>query len=509
MGESSGPERVLAGRYRLLSEIGRGGMGVVWRARDEVLDREVAVKEVCAPIGLDEYEIRQLYARLAFEGRAAARVDHPSAITIHDVAVAQGVPWIVMELVRGPSLADVLDAEGPLAPARAAQIGARVLAALRVAHAAGVLHRDVKPANVLISDNGRVVLTDFGIAMIQGTSGLTQAGELIGSMEFLAPERAIGRVPGPESDLWSLGVMLYMAVEGVSPFFRDTPLSTMRAVVDEEFPPLRKAGPLGPVLYGLLRKDPAQRLSGLAAQRMLNEAAAGLPPLPEDHPPNEAPPPAPGYESFVPRASPYAPTVSSRSDLSNTAPRRRWRTRTRLSLVAGVLALILAACGAAWALTNSEGDGERSSTSPMPDDVFQRRTAPWKPVAFSYSAWYHARRGTSPPGPVYHELPVRSRRPFPDGDRDRRPERPALCPSSVVRLRRRAKAPAIKPTTPMPRAVKSLLDAVAARIAVAVDLGERPSGAVPGCAGARGVGCRGLPAARLGFFDPGTTLPPE
>lgn len=364
MEERSSPERVLAGRYRLLSEIGRGGMGVVWRARDVVLDREVAVKEVCAPIGLEGYEVRQLYARLEFEGRAAARVDHPSAITIHDVAVAHGVPWIVMELVRGPSLADVIDSEGPLPPTRVAQIGARVLAALRVAHAAGVLHRDVKPANVLIGDNGRVVLTDFGIALIQGTSGLTQTGELIGSMEFLAPERANGMVPGPESDLWSLGVLLYMAVEGISPFLRDTPLRTLRALVDEDFPPLRKAGPLGPVLNGLLHKDPAQRLSGLAAQWMLNEAAAGHTPGSDCSSLYEATPRTAGSLSFTPLASLY-PTVDARPSRSIITPERRWRKRTALTLVAGLLALILAACGATWALTNPESRGDRSPTPPL------------------------------------------------------------------------------------------------------------------------------------------------
>ncbi len=177
-----------------------------------------------------------MYARLEREAWAAARVANRNVVTVYDVATQDGRPWIVMELVRGISLAELLDAQGPLSPQRVAHIGAEVLAALRAAHEAGVLHRDVKPANVLMSNDGRVVLTDFGIAMVEGSSALTMTGEVIGSPEFLAPERALGRTPGPESDLWSLGVLLYAAVEGSSPFRQNTPLSTLRAIVDEELP---------------------------------------------------------------------------------------------------------------------------------------------------------------------------------------------------------------------------------------------------------------------------------
>ncbi len=267
MSEEPGHERVIAGRYRLLAPLGEGGMGTVWRARDEVLHREVAVKEVRAPAGLGSDDVQRMYARLEREAWAAARVANRNVVTVYDVATDGGRPWIVMELVRGLSLAEVLDAEGPMPPQRAAHIGAEVLAALRAAHDAGVLHRDVKPANVLIANDGRIVLTDFGIAMVEGSSALTMTGEVIGSPEFLAPERALGRTPGPESDLWSLGVLLYAAVEGHSPFRQDTPLSTLRAIVDEELPPPRRAGPLAPVIEGLLRKDPAERLPARAARR--------------------------------------------------------------------------------------------------------------------------------------------------------------------------------------------------------------------------------------------------
>ncbi|MFF7615933.1 serine/threonine-protein kinase [Streptomyces lavendulae] len=273
--EGGDAARVVAGRYRLLGPLGRGGMGIVWRARDEVLGREVAVKEVRAPAGLDAGEVARMYRRLEREAWAAARISHRGVVTVYDVASEDGRPWIVMELVRGLSLAEVLEGEGPMTPQRAAHLGEQVLAALRSAHEAGVLHRDVKPANVLIANDGRVVLSDFGIASLEGSSAITMTGEVVGSPEFLAPERALGRDPGPESDLWSLGVMLYAAVEGVSPFRRDTPLSTLHAVVDRELPPPRRAGPLEPVLEGLLRKDPRERLAAAEAARMLRIIGAG------------------------------------------------------------------------------------------------------------------------------------------------------------------------------------------------------------------------------------------
>ncbi|GHG52476.1 serine/threonine-protein kinase [Streptomyces griseocarneus] len=266
---------LLAGRYRLIEQLGRGGMGVVWLAIDEVLDREVAAKEVRAPENMTEDDVRVLYARLKQEARAAARISHPNVITVHDVVEQRDRPWIVMEYVRGQALADVLAAEGALQPKEAARIGALVLQALRAAHAVGVLHRDVKPANVLLEAGGRVVLTDFGIALIEGASTLTRTGDLVGSAEYLAPERATGKRPGIPSDLWSLGAMLYVAVEGVSPFRRGDALSTLRAVVDEPPPSPRRAGPLTPVLEGLLRKDPQERMGSAEAEQLLDAVASG------------------------------------------------------------------------------------------------------------------------------------------------------------------------------------------------------------------------------------------
>ncbi|MCD0484074.1 serine/threonine protein kinase [Streptacidiphilus sp. ASG 303] len=270
----AGAERLVAGRYRLLAVLGAGGMGTVWRARDEVLHREVAVKEVRTPAGLAADRVAQMYARLEREAWAAARISARGVVTVHDVATHDGRPWIVMEFVRGRSLADVLAARGALPPREAAHVGAEVLAALGAAHDAGVLHRDVKPANVLLADDGRVVLTDFGIASVEGDPGLTMAGELVGSPEYVAPERALGRTPGPASDLWSLGALLYTAVQGRSPFRRTTPLATLRAVVDEDVPPPDRAGPLAPVIESLMRKDPAERMTAGQAGRELRLAAA-------------------------------------------------------------------------------------------------------------------------------------------------------------------------------------------------------------------------------------------
>lgn len=274
--DAGGGGRLVAGRYRLLSVLGEGGMGTVWRARDEVLQREVAVKEVRASLDLPAERSARMHARLEREAWAAARVSARGVVTVHDVVTFDGRPWIVMELVRGRSLADVIGAQGTLMPKEAARIGAEVLAALRAAHGAGVLHRDVKPANVLLADEGRVVLTDFGIATLEGDTALTMTGEVVGSPEYVAPERLLGRTPGHASDLWSLGALLYTAVQGRSPFRRTGALATMRAVVDDELPPAHRAGPLTAVIEGLLRKDPAERMAAQEAARRLR-TVAGVP----------------------------------------------------------------------------------------------------------------------------------------------------------------------------------------------------------------------------------------
>ncbi|MGV9496648.1 protein kinase domain-containing protein [Streptomyces sp. NPDC003642] len=267
--------QLVAGRYRLADAIGSGGMGRVWRAHDEVLHRSVAIKELTAALYVSESEQAILLARTRAEARAAARINHSAVVTVHDVLEHDGRPWIVMELVEGRSLADAVKEEGRVEPREAARIGLWVLRALRAAHTAGVLHRDIKPGNVLLGRDGRVLLTDFGIAQIEGDTTITRTGEVVGSVDYLAPERVRGHDPGPSSDLWALGATLYTAVEGRSPFRRTTPLTTMQAVVEEEADEARYAGPLAPVITALLRKDPATRPDPSEAEQMLAEAAEG------------------------------------------------------------------------------------------------------------------------------------------------------------------------------------------------------------------------------------------
>ncbi|MFE9626356.1 protein kinase [Streptomyces sp. NPDC006527] len=267
--------RLVAGRYRLADTIGSGGMGRVWRAHDELLHRAVAVKELTAALYVSESDQERLLARTRAEARAAARINHSAVVTVHDVLEHDGRPWIVMELVEGRSLADAVKEDGRVEPAEAARIGLWVLRALRAAHSAGVLHRDVKPGNVLLSDDGRVLLTDFGIAQIEGDTTITRTGEVVGSVDYLAPERVRGQDPGPSCDLWALGATLYTAVEGRSPFRRTSPLSTMQAVVEEEAAEPRYAGPLAPVITALLRKDPATRPDTAETEYLLAEAAEG------------------------------------------------------------------------------------------------------------------------------------------------------------------------------------------------------------------------------------------
>ena len=263
---------VVAGRYRLLERLGQGGMGVVWRAYDELLRREVAVKELHVRIGVDgDYQARQVLR----EARAAARLRHPGVVAVHDVVVDDGRPVIVMELVAGRSLAEVIRADGPLPEERVAEIGVRVLDALTAAHAQGVLHRDVKPANILL-DGDRVILTDFGIAAVTSDTTVTETG--VGSPEYLAPERVNGAPASPAADLWSLGVTLCAALRGESPFQRSDTQGTLAAVLTFDPPPIPRAPTLWPVLSTLLHKDPRQRP---AATDVLEALAGGPPPKPK------------------------------------------------------------------------------------------------------------------------------------------------------------------------------------------------------------------------------------
>ncbi|WP_328876623.1 serine/threonine protein kinase [Streptomyces sp. NBC_00287] len=263
--------RLLAGRYRLGDVLGRGGMGTVWRAEDETLGRTVAVKELRFPSNIDEEEKRRLITRTLREAKAIARIRNNSAVTVFDVVDEDDRPWIVMELVEGKSLAEAIREDGLLEPRRAAEVGLAVLDVLRSAHREGILHRDVKPSNVLIAEDGRVVLTDFGIAQVEGDPSITSTGMLVGAPSYISPERARGHKPGPAADLWSLGGLLYASVEGVPPYDKGSAIATLTAVMTEPLEEPNNAGPLKDVIYGLLTKDPAQRLDDAGARSMLNE----------------------------------------------------------------------------------------------------------------------------------------------------------------------------------------------------------------------------------------------
>ena len=308
----------MAGRYHLISALGNGGMGTVWLAEDDILSRRVAVKEVSPPADMTEREREMLRERTLREARTAARMSHPNVVTIYDVVEDDGRPWIVMELIPSRSLRDLVEADGPLTAQQAAGIGLQILAALRAAHALGIMHRDVKPGNVLVDAGGRAVLADFGIARTQDSPALTTSGVLVGSPSYIAPERARGEPGGPESDLWSLGATLYALVEGRPAYARAGALATLMAVVNEDPDSPSRAGALWPVIRGLLDHVPSRRPGPDEAERMLREIAdtaggsrtASFPVVP--------PPTAGG--GTVPRTGPH----SSLESAEHTRTLRPW-----------------------------------------------------------------------------------------------------------------------------------------------------------------------------------------
>ncbi|MBL3664795.1 protein kinase [Streptomyces sp. M2CJ-2] len=390
-GRPDGTGRLLAGRYRVTGQLGRGGMGVVWKALDEVLGREVAVKELRTYTDAAGPELTELALRMRREARAAARVRHPGVIAVHDIAEVDGRPLIVMELVDGPSLDDVLRERGTLDPLAAARIGVEVMDALAAAHRAGVLHRDVKPGNILLDRSGRIVLTDFGIATMEdpgdgSATHLTRSGQLVGSLDYLAPERAQGADPGPASDVWALGATLYAAVEGASPFRRTSTFSTLTAIVTEPLPEPRRAGPLAPALRLLMDKRPESRpeaeearelleavangsgtdtpttsLRGLAAPPGRTETQRGVPAVP------------PGFGSPRP-TGPQAATVGSGAVGAHAGhgtvgpaagpvgPQAGIRGRGRVLLAVAAVTVVLAAAGVTAALLDSP-DVNRADTA--------------------------------------------------------------------------------------------------------------------------------------------------
>jgi serine/threonine protein kinase len=266
----AGQGRLIGRRYRLLSPVGRGGMGMVWHAHDVLLDRDVAVKELILPYGLDHAGKQVAHRRMMREARSAARLSHPGIVTVHDVVEEDGRPWIVMELVRAWSLEQAVRESGPLPVAQAAEIGIRVLDALRHAHASGILHRDVKPGNVLLTSD-RVILTDFGIAALEGDVTITQTGLLMGSPAYIPPERLSGQPITQAGDLWAFGATLYAAVEGRPPYEGPDAVAVLGAILTQEPVRPQRAGALAGVIEGLLRKNPADRMSAAQVSDLLEQ----------------------------------------------------------------------------------------------------------------------------------------------------------------------------------------------------------------------------------------------
>ncbi|GIF06412.1 serine/threonine-protein kinase [Actinoplanes siamensis] len=319
------PGTLIGGRYTLRAAVGHGGMGTVWRAADTLLRRDVAIKEVILPPGLAPSDRDAMYERTMREARAAAALQHPAVVQVYDVVHENGRPWIVMELLDARSLADMVIEDGPVAPRVVAKIGIALLGALEVAHAHGVLHRDVKPANVLICQDGRCVLTDFGVARMPTDVQLTTPGMVLGSPHFISPERAMGQDFGPPSDLFSLGVTLYTAIEGRPPFDKGDPIETMHAVVEDPPAPVVRAGSLTPVLMGLLEKNPAQRMDVQTARTLLRQQLAG--PLASKSPPHMMTDPY----SVVPATRPVSPPPAAETQQIPPQPTGQIGGRAMLS----------------------------------------------------------------------------------------------------------------------------------------------------------------------------------
>jgi hypothetical protein len=265
--------RVIGGRYVVLAELGRGGMGIVWRAEDRVMGRHVAVKELHLPDGLGPEDRTLFRERLLREARTAGRLNDPGIVTVYDVVTDRGVDHIVMELIEARTLADVVAENGPLDEGVVADIGRQLLSALHAAHVGGVVHRDVKPANVMLAGGGRVKLTDFGIAQAADDPRLTSTGALIGSPGYMSPERLEGGQATPAADLWAVGATLYYALQGTGPFQRDTTAATISAVLHADPAPTRARGPVGPVVTGLLQRSPQARLNGPQASALLSSGS--------------------------------------------------------------------------------------------------------------------------------------------------------------------------------------------------------------------------------------------
>jgi serine/threonine protein kinase len=376
------PDQLLGGRYARREQVGRGGFGVVWRAHDTLLRRDVAVKAIEFPAILDDAERDVIRAKVLRDAQAAARLNHPGLVTVFDVIEEEGRPLIVMELVKAPTLADLVKREGPLAEQRVASIGVDVLDALGAAHREGIIHRDVKPANVMVSDSGHVQLGDFGIAAVIDDPKLTSSGNLAGSPSYMAPEQAENRPPTVATDLWGLGATLYFAVEGRPPFAEAGAIATLTSVVNTAHRPLERARALAPLLDQLLAKDPADRPGAAeTGRRLAGVRDAAAPPEPDDqtataelaapaHPEPEPPPPSPPVGAAEPlapteaRAEAVAPRVAAVEPPS--PPSRRGAPSRSLVPVLVALVALAAVVLAGVLLSRDTGKGNSSAAPGSP-----------------------------------------------------------------------------------------------------------------------------------------------
>jgi serine/threonine protein kinase len=364
MSPSNAQTRTIGGRYRLDRSIGSGGMGTVWEGTDELLGRQVAVKEVRFPPEVGEKEQAELFERTMREARATAQLSHPNVVTTYDVVEEDGRPYIVMELLPTRSLSTVLREDGPLPPHRVAQLGVEMLRGLEASDSLGVVHRAVKPGNVLLTAEGRAVLTDFGIATMAGDPALTSTGVVLGSPSYMSPEQARGKRPGAIADLWSLGATLYAAVEGRPPFDEENALATLTAVVSDPVPTPRVGGPLREAILGLLAKDPDERMDIPTARALLARAAADRSATATTAPVTEAAAlDRAGRTEAVPVGAPVrgdGPPPYETYETEYGAKRRR----SGPLLAALLVALLLIGGLVAYALSNGGGDDPQADPTP-------------------------------------------------------------------------------------------------------------------------------------------------
>ncbi|MFC7583472.1 protein kinase [Nonomuraea antimicrobica] len=429
-----GQGRLVGRRYRLMSPVGRGGMGMVWHAHDVLLDRDVAVKELILPYGLDHAGKQVAHRRMLREARSAARLTHPGIVTVHDVVEEDGRPWIVMELVRAWSLEQAVRQSGPLPVIQAAEIGIRVLDALMHAHAAGILHRDIKPGNVLLTSD-RVVLTDFGIAAIEGDVTITQTGLLMGSPAYIPPERLSGRPITQAADLWSFGATLYTSVEGRPPYEGPDPVAVLGSVLTQD--PIRpqRAGALLPVIEGLLRKNPAERLTSAQViellETVLRAHGAPRPPTPEVLPSPVDPTPA---GLLPPLDTPSGPLPSRIVETPSGPVRVPYDPATGRPIdppvsTSGAYDSLASNSGPYDSLANTSGPYDSLASTSGPYDSLAGTSGPYDSLA-STSGPYDSLASTSGPQPSFSAPsgPRIGRGPDDDLDGPRVPHPPPILP---------------------------------------------------------------------------------